>query len=97
MSHTHCTSCFKALGVPSRMEIYSFLSSKKIATVTDIVNHVHLTQPTISYHLNEMKKNGILISTKKGKEVHYSLSDICPHCAEKCVLSSVKFPNKKYA
>ena len=79
------------------MEIYSFLSNHKSATVGEIVDHVKLTQPTISYHLSEMKKNGILKSSKKGKEVYYSLNDKCPHFEDKCILSEIKFPNKLYA
>lgn len=92
VSNSHCTKCFKSLGVDSRMEIYTFLANKKVSTVGDIVDKVGLTQPTVSYHLKEMKKNGILSSSKKGKEVFYSVSKLCPHFNAACVLKNLEFP-----
>lgn len=78
------------------MEIYKYLRERGKSTVSVIVEHVDLTQPTVSYHLGEMKKNGILKSQKKGKEVYYSVSKICPHIQKQCVLSDVKLSNKLY-
>jgi len=71
------------------MEIYKYLQDKGQATVGDVVDHVDLTQPTVSYHLGEMKKNSILKSRKKGKEVYYSINTTCPHSHEECVLKSI--------
>ncbi len=79
------------------MVIYNYLSKGKKATVSEIVNYVKLTQPTVSYHLNEMKKNGILVREKQGKEVYYSVGHICPHYDTLCVLEDINFPQKKYA
>lgn len=76
------------------MEIYRFLADKKSATVSEVVEYVGLTQPTVSYHLGEMKKNGILTSKKDGKEVFYSLREKCPHFDAYCVLQSVEFPGE---
>lgn len=64
----------------------------KEATVGQVVEHVGLTQPTVSYHLKEMKANGILTSYKKGKEVFYTLSELCPHFNTVCILKGVTFP-----
>ena len=58
----------------------------------EIVEVVGLTQPTVSYHLTEMKKNGILNSRKKGKEVYYSLANMCPYTEHSCVLAGVDLP-----
>jgi len=89
-----CTHCFKSVSVPSRMAIYNHLNKTegKEATVGEIVNHVGLTQPTISYHLQEMKNTGLLKSKKVGKEVFYSVNKVCPHFGQECVLYSLKFP-----
>jgi DNA-binding transcriptional ArsR family regulator len=78
------------------MDIYTFLSKNKDATVGEIVEYVGLTQPTVSYHLREMKENGILSADKKGKEVYYSINGICPHFATSCVLQSVEIPGENY-
>lgn len=73
------------------MEIYRYLRDRNSATVGEVVDFVDLTQPTVSYHLGEMKKNGILKSVKKGKEVHYSVSPHCPHMEAECILEGVNF------
>ena len=86
-----CTHCFSGLGVPSRMEIYQYLREKGSAPVSELVVLVKLTQPTVSYHLKEMKKSGLLTSAKKGKEVIYKISPTCPIYHQECVLNTVKF------
>ena len=94
---TFCTKCFKTLGVPSRMEIYKYLQDVGKATVGDVVEHVGLTQPTVSYHLGEMKKSCMVSSEKKGKEVYYSLNFSCPHTDEDCILKNVNFHQAHHA
>lgn len=74
------------------MEIYEFLNKNGKATVNELVALVELKQPTVSYHLKEMKEAGLLTREKHGKEVYYSLSGMCPHHERECVLSSIKFP-----
>lgn len=59
--------------------------------MNDIVDYVKLTQPTISYHLKEMKMAGLLENDKSGKEVYYSIRQKCPSSNEDCVLNKVKF------
>ena len=81
-----CTSCFKALSVPSRMRIFSFLEENKKANVSEVVSIVGLRQPTVSYHLKEMERDGLLKSERKGKEVFYSISHFCPYDGGDCVL-----------
>jgi predicted transcriptional regulator len=73
------------------MVIYNYLKKKRTATVGEIVDQVSLTQPTVSYHLKEMKHSGLLKSKKVGKEVHYSLSLECPHSEQRCVLEGLEF------
>ena len=88
-----CTHCFKSVSVPSRMVIYNFLNKNKSeATVGEIVEQVKLTQPTVSYHLKEMKHSGLLKCTKKGKEVYYTINRSCPHHNKECVLHGLEFP-----
>ena len=91
----HCTHCFKTLGVDSRMEIYDHLFNHGKAGVTELVTLTGLKQPTVSYHLKEMKNAGLLISEKAGREVYYAVAHICPHYQKECILSSVKFDAHK--
>ncbi len=68
------------------MQIFDFLERNHKANVSDVVAAVKLRQPTISYHLKEMARSGLLRSEKIGKEVYYSISFTCPHDGQKCVL-----------
>jgi DNA-binding transcriptional ArsR family regulator len=73
------------------MKIYTFLKQKGSASVSELVSVVKLTQPTVSYHLKEMKDSGLLVSEKKGKEVFYAISGTCPIYEDSCVLNEVEF------
>jgi len=73
------------------MTIYKFLTEKHGTAVSEIVKFVELKQPTVSYHLNEMKKNGLLSSKKIGKEVFYTVNSVCPHYESACVAHGIKF------
>lgn len=77
------------------MGIYLFLKENPGAKVYDVVEEFNLTQPTISYHLNEMKNLGLLTSEKIGKEVHYRVADICIHHNQECILKEINFEKLK--
>ncbi len=79
------------------MEIFRFLAEKRRASVTDVVEFIGLTQPTVSYHLNEMKKSGLVESYKVGKEVYYSINRMCPLEERLCVVKNVNVEKDTYA
>lgn len=88
-----CVVCFSALGIGSRMKIYRYLKEHGESTVSSIVGHIKLTQPTVSYHLNEMRNAGLLKSTRLGKSVYYMLDTECKIFHRDCVLKGVQFPS----
>lgn len=71
--------------------IYRYLVENIEATVSSVVSHIGLTQPTISYHLKDMESNGLLKSKKVGKEVYYSINYHCPIYDCDCILKSINF------
>jgi len=81
-----CPECFKALSVPVRAKIYSFIAKSHEMSVMGIVKRFNLTQPTISYHLKGMEKAGLLKSRKEGRQVVYSIRETCPHDNKKCIV-----------
>ena len=91
-----CTHCFKSLGINSRMIIYTYLKSCESANVTQITEQVKLKQPTVSYHLQQMEDQGLLVSLKKGKEVLYSLNLTCPSYKKDCVLKNLELETYVY-
>lgn len=90
-----CTHCFSTLGVGSRMKIYRFLRGKDSSTVSAIVDVIGLAQPTVSYHLKEMREAGLLDSKKTGKEVYYSVAKRCPNSNAECILNALNIPQFK--
>lgn len=77
------------------MKIYEFLQKSGPASVSDIVDHLDLKQPTISYHLKEMQDNGLLDCKKKGKSVFYFINEGCTHDHLACHLCHVAGNERK--
>ncbi len=63
----------KAIGSESRIKILLLFLDGKERTVNQITEGVGLGQPTTSEHLAIMKRAGILLAEKRGKEVYYHL------------------------
>ncbi|MCL5003961.1 MAG: metalloregulator ArsR/SmtB family transcription factor [Patescibacteria group bacterium] len=81
-----CPECFKALSTKVRAGIVNLLSKNKEMTVGQIAANFRLKQPTISYHLSELEKSGLLSSRSFGRHVYYKLSPLCPYDRSKCLL-----------
>lgn len=63
---------------PSKRKIYEYLSMAGEKTVTELTVMMKLKQPTVSYHLKQMEKEGLLGSRKDGRKVYYSIKISCP-------------------
>ena len=83
-----CPNCLGLLGDNTRTKIIRHLK-KKPGRVSDIEADFVLTQPTISYHLKTLKKLGMVLSKKKGREVYYFLNRKYP--CKKCNLFNLPF------
>ena len=64
----------KALGDPTRLKIIHLLKHGELC-VCEINAALEKPQPTISHHLNILKKAGFLKWRKEGVWIHYSLSN----------------------
>lgn len=69
-----CMDLFNAFADETRQKIIMIFASKKEVCVNDIASHFTLSRPTISHHLNLLKRSKILNSRKEGKEVYYSVN-----------------------
>lgn len=63
----------KALGHPARIAILQFLLEKDACVCGDIVEHLPLAQSTVSQHLKELKKVGLLKGNIEGTAVCYCI------------------------
>ncbi len=61
----------KSIASESRIRILLLFLDGQERTVNQIAEAVGLGQPTTSEHLAIMKRSGVLVSTKQGKEVLY--------------------------
>ena len=64
----------KALSDETRLKIVEFLLDGE-KCVCEIFPRMKRTQSTVSIHLNDLKKAGILKSRREGKKIFYSIND----------------------
>lgn len=67
------TALFKALDDPTRRQILEMLKEKDL-TAGEIADAFDMSKPSISYHLDLLKRADLVIGIKKGQYVTYSLS-----------------------
>ena len=64
----------KAFAHPARVAIVQYLLKKNSCVCGDIVTEVGLAQSTVSQHLKEMKKAGIITGSVKPPKVCYCIN-----------------------
>lgn len=67
----------KVFSHPARVAIIKYISCCESGCIcNDIVKEIGLAQPTISQHLSEIKKIGLLDQSASGKSLSYSINTI---------------------
>ena len=74
-SQNELAAIAKALGHPARIAILQFLASQQACVCGDIVNELPLSQSTVSQHLKELKKVGLIKGEIDGPSVCYCLDE----------------------
>lgn len=64
---------FKALADPTRRRILELLHEGDL-TAGEIADHFEMSKPSISHHLNVLKHAGLILWTKEGQTIVYSLN-----------------------
>ncbi|MGB2770327.1 MAG: metalloregulator ArsR/SmtB family transcription factor [Candidatus Zixiibacteriota bacterium] len=70
---TKCDDFFKALSDETRQSILKMLEQREMC-VCEIVGAFDVSQPTISHHLDILKRAGLIESKRKGQNIYYSLN-----------------------
>jgi DNA-binding transcriptional ArsR family regulator len=65
----------KALAHPARIAIIEYLAKSNSCVCGDIVEELPLSQSTVSQHLSELKKAGLIKGEIEGTSVCYCLND----------------------
>lgn len=76
------STLLKAIAHPARIAILEYLIKVDTCICGDIVNEIHLAQPTISQHLKELKNAGLIKGSIEGTSVCY--------CVNKETLSQIQ-------
>ncbi len=63
----------KVLGHPARVAILQYLFKINTCICGDLVNEIGLAQPTISQHLKELKKIGLIKGNITGTSICYCI------------------------
>jgi len=66
-------SYFKVLSHPARLFILKYLAEKKACISGDISSELPLSRTTVSQHLQELKKSGLIHGEIDGVKVNYCL------------------------
>lgn len=64
---------FKALSDSVRREILILLKDKTMSA-GEIASHFDMTGATVSYHLSQLKKAGLIFETKEKNFIYYQLN-----------------------
>ena len=75
----------KALGHPARIAILQYLIKSKACICGDIVDELPLSQSTVSQHLNELKKAGLIKGNIDGPSVCYCIDEKAWYRAKKII------------
>lgn len=65
----------KALGHPARIAIIKHLLKVNACICNDLMDVIHLSQPTLSQHLKELKTAGIIQGSVEGTSICYCLNE----------------------
>jgi DNA-binding transcriptional ArsR family regulator len=77
---SHATEVFKAAAHPARLRILGMLRAGSLC-VCQITAILELAASTVSAHLAELKRAGLVVEEKDGRFVSYSLSEVADTAA----------------
>ena len=80
----------KALSDEVRLEILNIIGHRELM-VNEIADKTSVSRPTVSHHLQILKRAGIVTSRKEGKEMYYSVNMYTLTSLSESILKFVTF------
>lgn len=80
----------KALADETRLDILKLLGNREM-NVNEIAGNCTVSRPTISHHLQIMKRSGVLVARKEGKEMYYSINTYVLTSLAQSILGFITF------
>lgn len=81
---------YKSLAEETRLKSLLLLVSKEELCVCDLMSSLDLSQPKVSRHLAELRKNGLVSDQRRGKWVYYRLNDELPAWMQEVLMDTLK-------
>jgi DNA-binding transcriptional ArsR family regulator len=76
LTQNELASLAKALGHPARIAILQFLSQQNACVCGELVDQLPLSQSTVSQHLKELKKVGLIKGDIEGPSICYCIDSV---------------------
>ena len=67
------SSQFKALSDPNRLLILEMLTCGEMCGC-ELLEKLHITQPTLSYHMNILREVDLIVARRSGKNIFYKIN-----------------------
>jgi ArsR family transcriptional regulator, arsenate/arsenite/antimonite-responsive transcriptional repressor len=67
------SNTFQALSEPNRQKILDILKRQEMP-VSDIASQLNITLPTLSHHLDVLKRANLVSARRQGQQIFYSLN-----------------------
>ena len=64
----------EGVGDPKRLRLL-YLVAENPRNVTELTQALHVSQPTVSHHLRILRERGLVVATREGTSIYYSLGD----------------------
>lgn len=81
---------YKSLAEETRLKSLLLISQHRELCVCDLMTALSLSQPKISRHLAELRKNGLVIGERRGKWVYYQINPQLPSWMRQILISSLE-------
>lgn len=78
----------KAMADEIRIDILSLLKNQEM-NVNDIADRFEISRPTISHHLQVLKRANLVYARKEGKEIYYSINIYGITALAECLLKFI--------
>lgn len=65
-------AAFKALGDPTRLQVYEAIREQEDICACRILEDLAVSQPTLSHHVKQLCAAGLVTCRKEGRWMHYT-------------------------
>ena len=73
MEINEAVQALTSLAHPSRLEVFRLLVSQGRLCAGELVERMELPKPTLSFHLKELTRSGLIEAEREGRAIYYGV------------------------